>query len=153
MTKSELMDKLCTLNVAISAKDVELGCRVIIDSMAERLVSKGRIEIRGFGSFSVPLVVGGARGTTVEVLIYEKIRLSGHWSEAIILALLQSVFIFTLAFIVQKSKVPRIQRWARLDLIGQSSGVVLSLLISALYNFGYVLLRCGYVLYRVCYVL
>lgn len=90
-----------------------------------------------FGSFSVPLVVGGARGTTIEVLIYEKIRLSGHWSEAIILAFLQSVFIFMLAFIVQKSKVSRIQRWARLDLIGQSSGVLLILLISALYIFGY----------------
>lgn len=90
-----------------------------------------------FGSFSVPLVVGGARGTTVEVLIYEKIRLSSQWSEAIILALLQSGFIFLLSLIVQKSGAPRIQRWARLDLIGQSSGVLLIYLISALYIFGY----------------
>jgi integration host factor subunit beta len=52
MTKSELIDKLCTKNSEISTRDVEYGCRIIIDSMAEQLINKQRIEIRGFGSFS-----------------------------------------------------------------------------------------------------
>lgn len=54
MTKSDLIDKLCTGNPELSAKDVELGGNIILESMSEQLSKpNGRIEIRGFGSFSV----------------------------------------------------------------------------------------------------
>lgn len=53
-----------------------------------------------FSSFSVPLIVGGGRGTTIEVLIYEKMRLSNDWGGAVVLALLQSAFIGFLALTI-----------------------------------------------------
>ncbi|MNJ92696.1 thiamine transporter membrane protein [compost metagenome] len=90
-----------------------------------------------FGSFSVPLVVGGGRGTTVEVLIYEKIRLSGEWGDAVILAFLQSLFIFAVTFIANRGRAQSIERWANLKLIRMPSGIAVLLLISALYMYGY----------------
>lgn len=50
-----------------------------------------------FVSFSVPLVTAGGKGTTIEVLIYEKIRIQGDWSGALALCLIQAVLLFTLA--------------------------------------------------------
>ena len=37
----------------LSAKDVELAVKMILDHMAEALADRERIEIRGFGSFSL----------------------------------------------------------------------------------------------------
>lgn len=51
-----------------------------------------------FSSFSVPLVAGGGRGTTMEVLIYEKMRLSTDWGAAVFLSLVQSLIIFGLSW-------------------------------------------------------
>ncbi len=78
-----------------------------------------------FGSFSVPLIVGGIHGTTVEVLIYEKIRMSGDWGAAVVLALLQSVFIFLISFVAFRGPVPALQKITNLSLIKNSSGAVL----------------------------
>lgn len=58
-----------------------------------------------FSSFSIPLVVGGGSGTTVEVLIYEKIRISADWGSAIWLCLLQAIFIFILSLVVTKNHI------------------------------------------------
>lgn len=77
-----------------------------------------------FGSFAVPLIVGGIHGTTVEVLIYEKIRISGDWGAAVALALLQSLFIFMTSFVAFRGTVPSLQKMANLSLIKFPSGVV-----------------------------
>lgn len=53
MIKSSLTERLSSKNLHLSVKDVESGMRIIIDSLAETLAKKGRIEIRGFGSFSI----------------------------------------------------------------------------------------------------
>jgi ABC-type Fe3+ transport system, permease component len=90
-----------------------------------------------FGSFSIPLIVGGARGTTVEVLIYEKIRLSSDWGGAVLLAFLQSIFIFAISFIAQKGKSSPATSIANMDLIKWPAGVVVIGLISLLYIGGY----------------
>lgn len=54
MTKSELIDKLAH-NPAhhLHAKDVDLSVRVLLEAMSGALASGQRIEIRGFGSFSL----------------------------------------------------------------------------------------------------
>jgi thiamine transport system permease protein len=52
------------------------------------------IFIFSFMSFSVPLVVGGGRGTTLEVLIYEKIKIEGDLGQALLISFLQAVFLF-----------------------------------------------------------
>jgi integration host factor subunit beta len=53
MNKSELIDKICARQVQLPARDVELAIKTILDEMSDVLANGGRIEIRGFGSFSL----------------------------------------------------------------------------------------------------
>ena len=53
MTKSELIEKIAAVQSQLSAKDVELAVKMMLDHMAEALAEGERIEIRGFGSFSL----------------------------------------------------------------------------------------------------
>lgn len=53
MTKSELIEQIASKHTQLSAKDIELAVKAIISYMAEVLSEGGRIEIRGFGSFSL----------------------------------------------------------------------------------------------------
>ena len=53
MTRSELIDLMADGQSQLSATDVERAVKRLIDHMAETLSSGERIEIRGFGSFSL----------------------------------------------------------------------------------------------------
>ncbi len=53
MTKSELIERLISEHDQLSVKDVELAVKVMLDHMTEALATGERIEIRGFGSFSL----------------------------------------------------------------------------------------------------
>lgn len=53
LTKSELIDSMASKQDQLSVKDVELAVKTMIDTMADVLAHGGRIEIRGFGSFSL----------------------------------------------------------------------------------------------------
>src|ERR1051325_2436567 len=53
MTKSELIERIVTKQPQLSAKDVELAVKTILEQMAQTLATGERIEIRGFGSFSL----------------------------------------------------------------------------------------------------
>ena len=53
MTKSELIDKIAASQLQLSTKDVELAVKSLIEQMSESLSSGDRIEIRGFGSFTL----------------------------------------------------------------------------------------------------
>ncbi len=53
MTKSELIEVLADKHSDLPLKEVEAAVKSIIDNMAETLSSGERIEIRGFGSFSL----------------------------------------------------------------------------------------------------
>lgn len=53
MTKSELIAKLAVRFPQLVVKDAELSVKAIIDAMTEKLAAGKRIEIRGFGSFSL----------------------------------------------------------------------------------------------------
>lgn len=53
MTKSELIERIASVQTQLSAKDVELAVKLILDQMAEVLAAGDRIEIRCFGSFSL----------------------------------------------------------------------------------------------------
>ena len=53
MTKSELIDQLAELQRHLAHLDVELGVKSILEQMSAALASGDRIEIRGFGSFSL----------------------------------------------------------------------------------------------------
>ena len=53
MTKSELVEKLIEANGTLSRKESELVVNIIFDSMCEALQSGEKVEIRGFGSFTI----------------------------------------------------------------------------------------------------
>ncbi|MBF0470994.1 MAG: integration host factor subunit beta [Gammaproteobacteria bacterium] len=53
MTKSELIEKLAHKLPQLPAKDVDLAVKSILEDMANALADGDRIEIRGFGSFSL----------------------------------------------------------------------------------------------------
>ena len=53
MTKSELIERLAAQQTQLSYKDVELVVKHILENMSNSLANGERIEIRGFGSFSL----------------------------------------------------------------------------------------------------
>ena len=53
MTKSELIERVTSRQKQLSPKDVELAIKTLIEEMSQALAGGGRIEIRGFGSFSL----------------------------------------------------------------------------------------------------
>jgi len=53
MTKSELIEVLVDRHGQLSVKDIELAVKTMLDHMTESLSQGDRIEIRGFGSFSL----------------------------------------------------------------------------------------------------
>ena len=53
MTKSELIERIAMRQVQLSTKDVERAVKCVIDQMVDGLAAGERIEIRGFGSFSL----------------------------------------------------------------------------------------------------
>ena len=53
MTKSELIEVLTARQGHLKADDVDLGVKALLDMMGSALASGERIEIRGFGSFSL----------------------------------------------------------------------------------------------------
>ncbi|EKE76684.1 integration host factor subunit beta [Gallaecimonas xiamenensis] len=53
MTKSELIESLTAKYADLPARDLELAVKEILEQMANTLEAGERIEIRGFGSFSL----------------------------------------------------------------------------------------------------
>lgn len=75
MTKSELISKLAMRYPQLVTKDAELAVKTILDAMALSLSQSERIEIRGFGSFSLnyrPPRVGRNPKTGGKVNVPEK---------------------------------------------------------------------------------
>lgn len=53
MTKSELIEQLSKKQPHLALQDVELAVKCILEQMAQSLATNERIEVRGFGSFSL----------------------------------------------------------------------------------------------------
>ncbi len=53
MTKSELIERIAEQQEQLSVKDIELAVKMILEYMSQILATGERIEIRGFGSFSL----------------------------------------------------------------------------------------------------
>jgi integration host factor subunit beta len=53
MTKSELIERLADKMRQVPSRDVELSIKEMLEQMAQTLQKGERIEIRGFGSFSL----------------------------------------------------------------------------------------------------
>lgn len=53
MTKSEMIELLARKQSHLAYKDVELAVKGLLEQMSQALATGQRIEIRGFGSFSL----------------------------------------------------------------------------------------------------
>ena len=53
MTKSELIEQITLKQPELSAKEVESAVRILLEQITDTLATGGRVEIRGFGSFSL----------------------------------------------------------------------------------------------------
>ena len=53
MTKSEVIERIAEKQLHLPIKDVELSIKQILALMSDSLANGERIEIRGFGSFSI----------------------------------------------------------------------------------------------------
>lgn len=70
MTKSELIDSLARKQPHLERKEVESAVCCMIEHMCKALMANERIEIRGFGSFSLhyhPPVIGRDPRTGAEL--------------------------------------------------------------------------------------
>lgn len=75
MTKSELITRLATRFPQLVAKDADYAVKMILDEMTAALARGDRIEIRGFGSFSLnhrPPRVGRNPKSGEKVMVPEK---------------------------------------------------------------------------------
>jgi integration host factor subunit beta len=75
MIKSELIDKLAEANPHLYHRDVERVVNTILDGITESLARGERVELRGFGAFSVrhrPSRVGRNPRTGESVAVKEK---------------------------------------------------------------------------------
>ncbi|MFT4956683.1 MAG: integration host factor subunit beta [Brevundimonas sp.] len=53
MIKSQLIEKLAAENTHLTHAEVERVVNVVLDSMVDAMSDGGRVELRGFGAFSV----------------------------------------------------------------------------------------------------
>ncbi|MBE0506209.1 MAG: integration host factor subunit beta [Marinospirillum sp.] len=53
MTKSELIEQIAMKKTDLSIKQIEYAVKLLLDHMTDTLATGGRVEIRGFGSFSL----------------------------------------------------------------------------------------------------
>ena len=74
MTKSDLIERLSASFQHLSSKEVESAIREILEQMAGTLQSGERIEIRGFGSFSLHHRAAGLDVTR------KRVKRSSYWA-------------------------------------------------------------------------
>jgi integration host factor subunit beta len=75
MTRSDLVDQLAERFAQLTHRDAELAVKTILDALSEALENSHRVEIRGFGSFSVshrPARIGRNPRSGEQVVVPEK---------------------------------------------------------------------------------
>jgi integration host factor subunit beta len=76
MTRSDLVGQLAEKFATLTHRDTEFAVKTIIDALSEALARGHRIEIRGFGSFSInrrPPRVGRNPRSGEQVVVPEKL--------------------------------------------------------------------------------
>ena len=53
MTKSELVERMASHYAQLPVRDIELAVKTLLEQMTQTLAEGGRIEVRGFGSFTL----------------------------------------------------------------------------------------------------
>ena len=87
MIKAELIEKLAAENTHLTHAEVERVVNIVLGRMTEAMADGGRVELRGFGAFSVrsrPARAGRnpRTGETVDVLVNGKLIARGEVVDA-----------------------------------------------------------------------
>ena len=104
--------------------------RAILPILKNELFALGLFVFAlSFSSFAIPLVIGGSRGMTVEVLIYRSMRVDGDWPSALMLALLQMAAILLISLLIHRSESQPAQKnpSLRLEILSSPLGLVVAL--------------------------
>jgi thiamine transport system permease protein len=89
-------------------------------------------------SFSIPLLAGDGRAVNLEMLVYEKIFIETNWSAAFAISLFQTLFIFSLSFLLLKSEVKHSPARFEGSYIKSKAALVLIVAYLAVYIGGYI---------------
>jgi ABC-type Fe3+ transport system permease subunit len=108
---------------------------VIINMPFEILMFSLFLFVQFFTSFSVPLLVGMKR-LTVETLIYEKIRIAGDLSGAMLISLLESIFITAVLLFYRSQIKPYRLTQKKLYILKSKFGLSVIILPVALFLIG-----------------
>lgn len=95
------------------------------------------IFVNAMTSFTIPLLVGGGKGTNLEVLIYEKIFIEQNWNAAFQMAVLQIALIGFLTLLLQHKKDQTISQFKNSRLLSSHIGLAGILVYLITYFSGY----------------
>lgn len=101
------------------------------------------VFVNALTAFTIPLLVGGGRGTNFEVLIYEKIFIDQNWPSAISLSLLQLAITAALGIAIYSKPFVEPREFKASRLVGSYIGLASLLLYLGFYFWGYLKLFFG----------
>lgn len=91
-----------------------------------------------FTSFSLPLLLSGQRASTLEVVIYDFIRVEGRWDKAVLLAALQAGVLLAMAWLIPQPFWPPRPSRQNLSYLSWRRGRWLAILPAAILFAGWV---------------
>lgn len=92
-----------------------------------------------FTSFSIPLLLSGERAVSLEVAIYDYVRIDGRWDKAVILAALQALALLLLAALLPRPFWPPRAGRARVNLLALPFGRSIVFAPTLMIFFGWIL--------------
>lgn len=95
------------------------------------------IFVQALTAFTIPLLVGGGRGTNLEVLIYEKIFNEQDWSLAVSLSLLQLFLVALLTLLLRSRKDIGVAEFVPSKLVSFKMGLLGLVVYLGVYFWGY----------------
>jgi thiamine transport system permease protein len=96
-----------------------------------------------FTSFSLPLLLSGDRASTLELVIYDTIRIDGRWDKAVLLAAFQASVLLAMAWLLPQPFWPPRPARQNLDYLSWRPGRWLVLLPAAILFLGWVAGACA----------
>lgn len=105
------MSQYSEVAIVMGVKKATFLYRVALPMCFKELTQVGfLIFVMCFSSFTIPLIMGGGKLVTIEMLIYEKIRTSLNFNEAGILSMIQVAFIFLVSLFKNEIQLNKISK-------------------------------------------
>ena len=105
-----LLNKIKNLAIVseiYNIKKIDFYSRIMVPLVYKELAVLGLIIFLScLSSLSIPLIAGGGKGANLEMYIFEKIFIDQKWTQAIILSIIQGLFLFLISkFIFNHQKL------------------------------------------------